>query len=72
MALRRAVRVNSERHQLIDHFGHESLHVIVWRAKIRVRVYFNKPNSEVFIDQKVEAEKLKTFFASIRVHLLFH
>ena len=67
-----ANRIHRYFDRVIDHLRHKNLHVFAWCAQVRIRIDFNQPYPEVFVEQKVEPKNFKAISAIVRVHLVPH
>jgi len=62
--------VQNQVEKIVNHLWEQFLDVGIRNTKVWVRIDFDEPHSEIFIDKEIETEKLKTVLSLVRVQSL--
>lgn len=63
-------RIHSKSNDILLHFGHHFLNILIWHAQVRISVDLDEPHPKVFIYEKIKAEQLEAILSVVRIQLL--
>ena len=64
--------INRKFEQIINHFWHQRLHLLVRSSEVRVCIDLDQPNPKILVKEEVETEELEHTLSSVWVHLPSH